>query len=297
MTLTYSCTTWGMADPPPPLTRHVVRAALHVAAVLGEGTSPVPVARESYWRRATGGLFSPADLRLGENALVVAGFVVRDNDYLTLTAHLSELIDGDADDAVDALAAAFLGATALEDGFPSQTIDDVVLGLIDDPARREALLLALGQRFDDALRREVGAIGEELVVAHARAELQVLGHPNLAQQVRRVSLISDQIGYDVTAPRVGSTPRLLEVKATTRERTEIFLSRNEAEVALRFEDWALVVCDVADVKARTGAILGWCQGALLEPFLPADASGSRWQSVAIDIDRIALRPGLPRATG
>ena len=57
--------------------------------------------------------------------------------------------------------------------------------------------------------------GEDLVVDAARAELQQLGHADLACSLCRVSLTSDQLGYDVTAPRVGGPPRLLEVKTST----------------------------------------------------------------------------------
>ncbi|HEX7197788.1 MAG TPA: DUF3883 domain-containing protein, partial [Candidatus Limnocylindria bacterium] len=166
--------------------------------------------------------------------------------------------------------------------------------LVEDPARREELLLALGRRFDDAARREVGAAGEDLVVAHARAELASLGYPDLARNVRRVSLVSDQLGYDVAAPRVSGGDRLLEVKATTGNRGEIFLSRNEATVGLRLKDWALVVCAVDDVDARTGSVLGWCRGTDLRPLLPTDAPGGSWQSVAIELDRLPLQAGLPR---
>ncbi len=44
-----------------------------------------------------------------------------------------------------------------------------------------------------------------------------MGRSDLARDVRRVSLLSDQLGYDVNAPRVAGPPRLLEVKATTVE--------------------------------------------------------------------------------
>lgn len=283
--------TSGVADDPP-LTRHLLRAALHVASVLGHGSSPVIVAHESYWRRATGGVFSPADLRVGEDLLVAAGFVLREPDQLTVLPHLSELVDGDVDNAIEAIASAILGQHAGD-----TSVAAVVANLIDDPERREALLLALGRRFDDEFARQLGALGEEIVVAYARAELHSLGHADLARLVRRVSLISDQLGYDVTAPRVGSeSPRLLEVKTTTESDGSgvFYMSRNEADVANRFSSWALVLCVVEDLEARTGAIAGWCQVSELAPMLPTDAPGGRWQSAAIEIERIRWQPGIPR---
>jgi len=86
------------------------------------------------------------------------------------------------------------------------------------------------------MRREVGEIGEDIVTGAARSELLDLGHADLARAVRRVSLISDQLGYDVVAPRVGGPNRLLEVKATTGPHDDpirIHLSRNEAAVGAR----------------------------------------------------------------
>lgn len=277
------------------LTHHIARAALHVAAVLGDASTPIVVARESYWRRATGGVFSVADLILAEDALVAAGFVIRLGGVLTLTPMLKMLVDTDEDDAIDLLVVSLLGGRAPEDTAQHAEIEVTLRGLVDDPARREALLVALGRRWDDGHRREVGALGEELVAAQARDELTALGHRDLAHAVRRVSLVSDQLGYDVVAPRIGAQPRLLEVKATTVVSDAlIFLSRAEADAGSRLGDWALVVCAVHNVANRTGEIVGWCQRADVEHVLPTDVPGSRWQSVAIEVERLVLQPGLPR---
>lgn len=278
----------------PRLTRHMARAALHVAAILGREPSSIVVVRESYWRRATGGIFSVADLIAAEDALVAGGFIRRTGDVLTLTPLLDTLVDAAEDDAIDVLTISLLGqrAPAAADRVE---IEEALEGLVQDPARREALLLALGRRWDDRTRREIGAIGEEIVVAYAKNELTALGHPGLARAVRRVSLVSDQLGYDVVAPRVDAPPRLLEVKATAATSgAVVFLSRGEADTGSRLNDWALVVCSVRDVRDRTGEVLGWCQRALIDDLLPEDAPGSRWQSVAIELERLALQPGLPR---
>ena len=266
-----------------------------MAAILGRASTPVLVARESYWRRATGGVFSVADLILAEDALVAAGFIMRTNDVLTLTPLLDTLLDANEDDAVEVLAVSLLGERAPVDADERAEIDVTLKGLVDDAARREALLLALGHRWDDRHRREVGAIGEEIVVAQARDELTALGHRDLARAVRRASLVSDQLGYDVVAPRVGAPSRLLEVKATTATHNAlIFLSRAEADAGSRLGDWSLVVCVVHDVASRTGEVVGWCQRADVDHLLPEDVAGSRWQSVAIGLERLALRRGLPR---
>jgi hypothetical protein len=56
-------------------TGHAVRAAIHVAATLDERGSRVIDARESYWHKATGGLFAPPDLERGQRLLVDCGLV------------------------------------------------------------------------------------------------------------------------------------------------------------------------------------------------------------------------------
>jgi hypothetical protein len=66
---------------------------------------------------------------------------------------------------------------------------------VPDAARREELLLELARRVDDTLQRLVGEIGEEIAIDAARAELRAMGRPELAREVRRVSLLSDQLGY------------------------------------------------------------------------------------------------------
>lgn len=278
----------------PRLTRHIARAALHVAAILGREPSSIVVVRESYWRRATGGIFSVADLIAAEDALVAAGFIRRTGDVLTLTPLLDTLVDADEDDAIEVLTVSLLGERG-PGAADRDEIEDTLEALVQDPARREALLLALGRRWDDRLRREIGAIGEEIVVAYAKEELAALGHADLARAVRRTSLVSDQLGYDVVAPRVGAPPRLLEVKATAATSAPlVFLSRGEADSGSRLSDWALVVCSVRDVLNRTGEVVGWCQRGDIDDLLPEDVPGSRWQSVAIELEQLPLQPGLPR---
>ena len=114
-------------------------------------------------------------------------------------------------------------------------------------------MIGLARRFDETLQRLVGDIGEEIVVNAARSELRAMGRPELAREVRRVSLLSDQLGYDVSAPRVSGRPRLLEVKATTAElvgpSVNAHLSRNEADTGAALADWALVICAITTSTA------------------------------------------------
>ncbi len=169
--------------------------------------------------------------------------------------------------------------------------------LVPDAARREQLLLALAYRFDNTRQLLIGEIGEELIIHELRHELRALGRDDLALEVRRVSLLSDQLGYDICAPRVAGAPRLLEVKATTVDTdprsVSIHLSRNEADTGARFPDWSLVACVVESIQYRQGRIVGSCTTGALADLLPVDGYASRWEQAFIELPVDRLSPGLP----
>ena len=287
---------WAGRDGLP--TIHVCQAALHAASLIDSGGSPLAEARESYWHKATGGTFTPVDLATGEALLKDVGLVAERDGRLFLSGPLEELLDGSPEDAYAGLA---LEASCLspppEEAEP-EGLEGALEALVPDAQRREELLLARAQRFDDSTRRLIGEIGEQTVVRFAREELVKLGREDLARQVRRVSLGSDALGYDVNAPRVTGQPRLLEVKSTTRpgEAVSIHISRNEANVGERFAAWALVLCRVVDVDARRAEVCGWCPASAFAGRLPQDSRGGRWEHAAIEIRQADLTPGLPLPT-
>ncbi len=271
---------------------HVARAALHVAAIVDQTGSAVRDARESYWHHATGGTFAPVDLDRGQRLLVDVGLLVEVDGTLMPVADLEQMLEGTINDAL-----AVLGERALAGGLKvlaEPPCDSSQLAeLIPDAARREEVLLALGRRFDDARRCTIGEIGEEIVVRDARRELLTMGRQELAREVRRVSLLSDQLGYDVSAPRITGGNRLLEVKATTVTGSgAVYLSRNEAETGLKFPDWALVLCEV-DIEKRAGHVVGWCDASTLSQLLPIDGPSSRWEQTQVQLPVEQLLPGLP----
>ena len=219
-------------------------------------------------------------------------------DILYPTSELADLAALDQDEAVATLfaRAAVVGAEREPDLVVRQR-DEALALLADDllsrPEQREALLLALGRQFDEMERRELGVRGEEFVVQQARAELEALGRHDLAAAVRRVSAVSDQLGYDVVAPTLIATRRL-EVKTMGRREPGLmrfFLSRNEFEVGLRDPAWALVACEVSGEKELS--LLGWCRAAAVEPYVPIDSVGGRWAAAEIEVSVALLLPGLP----
>lgn len=282
-----------------PPTRYLIRAALHVASLLDDTGSRVSEAHESYWVHATGGVFPPPDLQAGERLLVASGLVKERDAALFPTRELLDLLSGTIDDAVVAIAARLMTAATARANRPLVLdADESIVALVPDPQRREELLTALARHWDDSLRREIGAIGEEIVTATARDELASLGHPELSRHVRRVSLESDQLGYDISAPRTSGPPRLLEVKATATQLADfvvIHLTRHEFETGRRYpDDWALVICSVTDVANRSGHVLGWCPAQTLERAVPADSSAGRWESAELRLALDHLDQNLPR---
>lgn len=283
---------WALASGLP--SRHIVRAAMHVAAVIDAKGSRVSDAHESYWHRATGGYHPPGDLSVGQRLLTDLGLLIDDRGVLTPTAELTDLLAGTVDDAI-----ADIIARALTTGRSRSRIDEgALIDLIPDADQRERLLLQLARRHDDALRTAIGAAGEQLVVATARAELQELDRPDLARAVRRVSTVSDQLGYDVVAPCIQGPPRRLEVKATTQPSdavVDVFLTRNEARVAEADNEWKLVVCLISDVERAAGEVIGWWSYADFAEYLPLDVNGGVWQQATITLAIDGSRAGLPSA--
>ncbi len=294
-----------MADAPQPPwageqglpTLHIIRAAFHVGTVIDAQGNPTVDARKTYWHHATGGVFDPHDLHLGERLLVDCGLLRERSGQLKPTPELADLLEGTIGDGSAVICARILQRhDSGRLGEISTELEQALTRLGLDPGRREELLVALHRHFDNSYRRMLGDIGEEIVVATARRELEELGYPDLARSVRRVSLESDQLGYDISAPRISGDPRLLEVKAIARKITDdlpFYISRTEAEFGLRCSQWALVVCKITDVPRREGSVIGWCGAAALQQFKPVDPDSARWVLAEINLPCSAVMPGLP----
>lgn len=286
---------------------HHVRAAAHVARLLSD-RAPVAVsaARLAYAHYPSDGVFSIEDLIRGEDILVRARLFSEDDGVLSVASDADMALSQAADEDCIAILAALLATTrplwlqmsTSTEALADELIPDHAAGtlseLIPDASRREGLLLAVGRTFssEDAVR--TGDLAERHVVMLAQEELSARSR-GLAAQVRRVSLLSDQLGYDVVAPRFCGSPRRLEVKGTRAEgpRVTVFVSRNEAEVGRRDADWALVVCHVSPLDSVE--VLGWLSGDWLAGHLPTDGDSCRWQNAEIEIHLGDLCPGLPPA--
>ncbi len=289
----------------PPL--HLLRSALVAASVCDARGVDTTTIRRSYVRLPTNGIYHAEDLVRGEQLLLQCGLLIARNNVLYPSDRLRTLVSLPEDEA-----AQLLLAVVVEDSRPLwihtavrgdavwpefiSEEDERILGqVIPDLDRREAFLLALANRFPQASLERLGELGECMVVQQSRQDLEDIGRNDLAASVQRVSLISDQLGYDVVAPTVGGKLRRMEVKTTTgvgHSHIEIHLSRNEAAVGIRDPSWALVVCRVRDDHAQE--IVGWCRAAALASLLPGDMHArGKWETAKLLLEREMLIAGLP----
>jgi hypothetical protein len=282
-------------------------AALRAATVLGSQGTPRAVASASYALIPTGGVYRHEHFLRAELLLQRCKFLEIEEDVLKPAAELLEICRLPESQAMEVL---FLAAVerlrpvwvfAACEGTqlaPEAIPDDdwaVFQSIVRDPARREEFLLALGRRFDMQEAAAIGADGEVFVVQRCREELTRLGHSSLADRVRRVSVVSDQLGYDVVAPTVADEPWRIEVKTTRSNATFVrfVITRNEAKVGLSDQRWVLVIC--VETERGRHEIAGWCHAKSIGDLLPSDRSDrGNWLSARLTLDRSHLHPGLPR---
>ena len=163
-----------------------------------------------------------------------------------------------------------------------------------DPDERERFLLRLGRQFEHDRLSRTGCLGEEAVVAACKAVLRTHGLEKLAKFVRRVSVLSDQLGYDVVTPTLSGGTARLEVKTSrlaTGAALRFFLSQNEALVAQEDPHWHLVLCVARENEVD---ILGWCRPQRFMHLLPKNTGpDGEWVSCRLSISLAHLEPGLP----
>lgn len=260
----------------------------------------MPSVHAGYAHYSSGGVYPPEDLRLGEQLLLALGLLREEEGHLYPSGDVREVVAAADPDAYELLLVRALEfaepAWVAEHELASEEVVATVAELIPDPDRREAFLLALGATFDDSARKALGTRGEEAVVEMLKEELVGFGRERLANDVRRVSLVSDALGYDIVAPQLDETKRRIEVKTAGRAGeglVKIYLSRNEAEVGRRDPAWSLVICRLGADEAIS--IVGWCRGSALEPYLPSDRPAGRWVQAELEIPEAILIAGLPAA--
>jgi Domain of unknown function (DUF3883) len=287
--------------------RHMLRAALLAGhALTAENGTPLSQLPASWLRTPSDGVYSPGELNAGCALLIEARFVSVSDQIVIPAVDLNGLLAQAEDDAcreilyrlIDERRPLWIGSATADGEVAPEMIPDAAAAALrqafPDPAEREKFLLAMGRRFSDADAKRIGELAEAHVTEVCRTQLDDVGRSDLAALVRRVSLTSDQLGFDVTAPRLDRSTRRLEVKGTRTVGPHllIVISLNEAKVAARDPNWFLVVCRVA--TDDTVVVLGWTTYALLAPRLPVDqVDRGGWLSAAVPIEESELTSGLP----
>jgi hypothetical protein len=288
-------------------TRLELIAGYWVGRVLGERGAELSVAHESYLRLPLGGRLGVAELRSAEKALQTAGLAALRDGWIIPDERLVQICRMGEPEACELLLALTLELerplwlrTAAGDGqhIRSELLPDGVeialATIIEDPERREAFLLARARKVDAEDRQRIGELGELAVVDACREQLTAAGAAPLAVHVQRVSAISDELGYDVTAPRRDRAMRRMEVK-TTRARGSIapvIVTRTEARVGRTDAGWMLVVVRLSDDDAAE--IVGWIAGHEIALLLPIDHhNDARWETALLRVPVAHLTAGLP----
>ena len=285
---------------------HAFRAAIRVVQLLAPKGVPEEDLDQSFLSVPSGGIYRQTDLRAGLELLLVCGMAICEGGKVYPSPGLLPLLRLADEDACRTMLGIFLAtcppvwldlarrsSDLLTEVIP--TADARRIGvLIPDPASREAFLLSLARRQKPDSLLKLRDLGEEHVVSQCKSALAASGRTDLAERVQRVSLISDQLGYDVISPTLAEATKRLEVKTQGKisSSSRVLLSRNEAEYGLRDPSWALVVCQ-ADAAGRT-RLIGWCDADYLRGRLPSDqGTRSRWVSVELVIPNSDLHVGLP----
>lgn len=290
------------------LSRRELTATYWAGRILNTAPLTREDVRASYGTLPLGGRLDFDDLAAAQELLERLELVVLDGGKLSQSTALGAICELDEDAAVRPLLALVLetapplwltaatGGTQLRTELIPDRADTALSGIFADPAAREAFLLARGRKVEAAERAAIGNLGEEAVVTAARHELTTLDQPDLAAKVRQVSTVSDELGYDVTAPRLDGAIRRMEVKTTRLAGSAItmFLSRNEAAVGAADPLWSLVICELQDTGAA--AVVGWIPAAAVTDVLPINPHpNGAWESARVRIQTAALTAGLPPA--
>ena len=251
----------------------------------------------------TGGLLTSVELASTERSLVQAGLVIDDGQSLVpgeragalAALHKDEFAEMMVLTLLECSPPLWLGPASGAGEIRGEFIPGDEMGRLEgigvSPDERDALLLAAGRKFQPSDAPAVGAAGELAVMQAYRDALA--GDPGLLADLVHVSLISDQLGYDVRAPDGLGSSHKLEVKtcSTRGDAFIVFLSRNEADTGRKDPAWRLLVCRHTEEATE---IVGWAAFDVVAPHLPEDKSPlGRWATARLTLQHQILEPGLP----
>lgn len=288
-------------------------AASWVLRLIGKAGEFEYRVRESWINLPIGGRIDMTDLSSALSDLKHTGIIYEQKGVLSAVPEALTACQADELDAARLLYFIILKAempiwviSGIGNGevIRNELIPDQELNLLDQLfgtiEGRESFLLALARSFDAKSQAQTGLLGERFVLTLCQTELEDAGRSDLIQKIQHVSLISDQLGYDIVAPSITGEPRHLEVKSSIASGSVncFFISRNELRVGLADPNWFLVLVRVSEPNE----LLGWLEASRILAYVPSDGfeddlGAGRWDVAKITISREALKQGLPKLDG
>ena len=283
--------------------RYCIQSAQRCARLIGLEAVHRDEVESSFRSAATQGMYRIQDLRSGQSLLEALRLVRRDRETIYPDAALLEFSKCGEDEAIQISLIRLLQAThpiwltsAIQDGivvyeYVPTLVADYFDSVLSDLNRREAILLAVGYKHDADRLREIGIQGELAVLDACRKHLAQAGRQDLSDDVIHVSMISDQLGYDIVSPTVDGRRVRIEVKSTgSFTDYAVYISRLEARMGHADEDWRLVFCRNRPDDTH---IVGHCSFSAIAPQLPYDRPPGQWSSTRLQLGVLSLQPGVP----
>ena len=290
------------------ITRHLIEASQIVGRLVNRGIpTEIDDLRTSFYSVPTGGRFSVNDFLQGLKILHSIGLVEYVSGTLSALPALARYCEMPLNGAIEQVVfsyivdsrALWLHAGMLDDGtFASEVVPTDSLrwmdGLLDDRILRDEILLAAARKVDSERMAKVGLLGELAVISAIKASYKDRGRVDLDSSIRHVSMISDELGYDIQCSTVdGQSLRKLEVKTCSEVgELRIYLTRNECRRGLTDSEWRLVVCTL---KGDEVEVAGWCLIGHVREALPLDGGKwrGRWETASMVLSTSQIVPGLP----
>ena len=265
------------------VSEYVANCATLAMSVIDLKGSLVDSVNHSYTKLSTNGVFTSSELALGGRLLIDVGLVVEENNFLYLSNVAKSLRDGEEDHLKKVILISAKRLSENESKFSVKDADSVFSPINNIPKL---------QTLNHAVLEKIGAAGEEFVLQTIRSIFLNINRPDLARLARRVSLISDEFGYDIEVTTPSGIGLNIEVKSSVempKDRVEFFMTRHESIVSRNLQNWYLVSCYLADVERPAGEIIGWIDNSILVDVWPIDSAVSYWKLSQIFQDKSLFR--------
>lgn len=258
---------------------YVANCAKSAMSVIDSNGSLVDNVNNSYKRLSTNGIFTSNELVIGGRLLIDVGLVVEENNFLHLSSLGKSLRDGEEKHLKAVIFASAQRLIENESKFLAKNLDSVFSPTSNIPK---------SQTINHAVLEKIGAVGEEIVLQNIRSIFLDKNRSDLARLVKRVSLISDEFGYDIEVVTPGGTSLKIEVKSSVempKDKVEFFITRHESVVSCNSQNWYLIFCFVSDFERSSGEVIGWIDNSTLVKAWPVDSAFSNWKLAEIFQDK------------